>query len=160
MGGKSSGRKRRWQPVLTLLTIAVAAAGLVKFTHFVLGVVVVGAIGVADLLRRRGRGLGVPLTFALAFVALFMVMLSANRAVGSPPPNASAAKADCAFSNPGYSGWCRQTVPIPSGATPKQACEAVLSCLNGNACEANYCNAGNLRSGWRLEEAKASPPPR
>ena len=62
--------------------------------------------------------------------------------------------------NPGYSGWCRQTVPIRAGATPKQTCQAVLSCLNGNACESNYCNAGNIRSGWRLEEAKPSAPPR
>ena len=93
----------------------------------------------------------------LALVALFL--LSTTRAVGSPPPNAAAPKADCAFSNPGYSGWCRQTVPMKAGATPKQTCQAVLSCLNGNACESNYCNAGNIRSGWRLEEAKPSTPP-
>ena len=52
------------------------------------------------------------------------------------------------------------SVAGPAGATPKQACEAVLRCLNGNACESNYCNAGNIRSGWRLEEAKPSKPPR
>jgi len=94
----------------------------------------------------------------LALVAL--LLLSATRAVGSPPPSSAAPKADCAFSNPGYSGWCRQTVPMKAGATPKQTCQAVLSCLNGNACESNYCNAGNIRSGWRLEEAKPSAPPR
>ena len=95
--------------------------------------------------------------WSIALAAL--VLFSADRAVGSPPPTA-AATADCAFSNPGYSGWCRQTVPIPAGKTPKQACEVVLSCLNGNACPANYCNAGTNRSGWRLEEAKPLPPPR
>ena len=89
---------------------------------------------------------------SLAIAAL--VLFGTNRAAGSPP----SATADCAFSNPGYSGWCRQTVPIPSGKTPRQACEVVLSCLNGNACPANYCNAGTNRSGWKLEEAKASPP--
>jgi hypothetical protein len=94
----------------------------------------------------------------LALVAL--LLFSTTRAVGSPPPKVDPPKADCAFSNPGYSGWCRQTVPIPSGTTPKQACQAVLSCLNGNACESNYCNAQNIRSGWKLEEAKASTPPR
>jgi len=94
----------------------------------------------------------------LALVAL--LLFSTTRAVGSPPPKADAPKADCAFSNPGYSGWCRQTVPMRPGTTPKQACEAVLSCLNGNACEANYCSAQNIRSGWRLEEAKPSTPPR
>jgi hypothetical protein len=94
---------------------------------------------------------------SLAFLAV--VLLSADRAVGSPPPNANAPTADCAFSNPGYSGWCRETVPMPAGKTPKQVCEAVLSCLNGNACPSNYCNAGTNRSGWRLEEAKPSAPP-
>jgi hypothetical protein len=49
---------------------------------------------------------------------------------------------------------------MPEGKTPKEVCEAVLSCLNGNACPSNYCNAGTNRSGWRLEEAKPSPPPR
>jgi len=93
----------------------------------------------------------------LALAALFL--FSTTRAAGSPPPK-DTPKADCAFSNPGYSGWCRQTVPMRAGTTPKQTCEAVLSCLNGNACEANYCNAGNVRSGWRLEEAKPSTPPR
>jgi hypothetical protein len=48
---------------------------------------------------------------------------------------------------------------MKKGATAKQACEAALSCLNNNACESNYCNAQNIRSGWRLEEAKASAPP-
>ena len=94
----------------------------------------------------------------LSLVAL--LLLSTTRAAGSPPPTADAPKAGCAFSNPGYSGWCRQTVPMRAGTTPKQTCTAVLSCLNGNACEANYCNAGNIRSGWRLEEAKPSTPPR
>jgi len=94
----------------------------------------------------------------LALAAL--LLFSTTRAVGSPPPKADAPKADCAFSNPGYSGWCRQTVPMRAGTTPKQACAAVLSCLNGNACVSNYCNAQNIRSGWRLEEAKPSTPPR
>ena len=100
-----------------------------------------------------------PITaWPLALVAL--LLFSTTPAVGSPPPKADAPKADCAFSNPGYSGWCRQTVPRRAGMTPKHACEAVLSCLNGNACEANYCNAQNIRSGWRLEEAKPSTPAR
>jgi hypothetical protein len=97
-------------------------------------------------------------SWALAVVTL--VLFSTDRAVGSPPQSSQTTRADCAFSNPGYSGWCRQTVPMPEGTTPKQACEAVLSCLNGNACPSNPCNAGTNRSGWRLEEARPSPPPR
>lgn len=94
-----------------------------------------------------------------SFTLAALVLLSAVRAAGSPPKSAQESKADCAFSNPGYSGWCRQTVTVPSGKTPRQACEVVLSCLNGNACPSNPCNAGTNRSGWRLEEAKPSPPP-
>src|SRR5262245_8097414 len=95
-------------------------------------------------------------TWPLVLVAL--LLLSRTRAAGVPPPKNGPLKADCAFSNPAYSGWCRQAVPMAAGTTPKQACEAVLSCLNGNACESNYCNAQNIRGGWRLEEAKASQP--
>jgi hypothetical protein len=84
----------------------------------------------------------------------------AMRAVGSSQSKNDAPRADCAFSNPAYSGWCRQSVSVPSGSTPQKACEAVLSCLNGNACEANYCNAPNIRGGWKLEEVKPSSRPR
>ena len=94
----------------------------------------------------------------LALVLMALLLFSRTRVEGAPPPKDDSPKADCAFSNPGYSGWCRQTVPVAAGKAPKQACEAVLSCLNGNACASNYCNAQNLRGGWRLEEAKASQP--
>jgi hypothetical protein len=61
----------------------------------------------------------------------------------------------CGFSNPAYSGWCWRAVPVPAGFTPAQACQAVLACLNGSACEGfnQYCDAENqVRSGWRLEQ--------
>ena len=103
-------------------------------------------------MRRTLRLTALPLALAA------LLVVSSRRAAGAPPPRGESPRADCAFSNPGYSGWCRQTVPMAAGATPKQACEAVLSCLNGNACESNYCNAPNIRSGWRLEEANASQP--
>ena len=94
----------------------------------------------------------------LALVAL--LLLSPTRAVGSPPTTDEGPKADCAFSNPGYSGWCRVTINMPAGATPLQACTYVEGCLNGNACPYNYCSGANdIRSGWRLEEAKPSKPP-
>ncbi len=64
-------------------------------------------------------------------------------------------RADCAFSNGGYNGWCRLSVPLPSGAAPRQACEAVVPCLNGASCEGfvNYCQA-DIVSGWKVAEAK------
>ena len=99
--------------------------------------------------------------------ALTVLMFSTTAAVGSPPPKDEAPKADCAFSNAYYSGWCRVTVGMPDGATPHKACGAVLQCLNGDnsSCQGNIhpCHAPNLRSGWKLEEAKVShaqPTPR
>jgi len=67
-------------------------------------------------------------------------------------------RAACAFSNGGYNGWCRLTVPLPKGATPQQACEAVVPCLNGQPCEGfvNYCQS-DIVSGWKVAEAKAAP---
>lgn len=64
-------------------------------------------------------------------------------------------RADCAFSNGGYNGWCRIGVPLAKGATPRQACEAVASCLNGAPCEGfvNYCQP-DIVSGWKVAEAK------
>ncbi len=98
-----------------------------------------------------------------AFGLAAWILFSTMRAVGSSSPK-NEARADCAFSNAAYSGWCRQSVPVPSGSTPQKACESVLSCLNGNACTANYCNAPNIRGGWRLEQVRPSPnstpPPR
>jgi hypothetical protein len=67
--------------------------------------------------------------------------------------------ADCGYSNPSYSGWCRLSAPVLKGMTPEGACQAVLPCLNGGPCEGftGYCDPQN-RSGWRLEEARASQP--
>jgi len=83
-------------------------------------------------------------------------------AVGAPPPPPESPKADCAFSNQYYSGWCRVTIPLPTDMTPQQACAVVLSCLNGNnsACQGNInpCRAPDIRSGWRLEEAVPARP--
>jgi hypothetical protein len=66
---------------------------------------------------------------------------------------ASTPRVDCGYSNPGYSGWCRLTVPVPDGTTPKQACEMVVPCLNGTPCPGyvNFCGP-DLHSGWQLAQ--------
>lgn len=98
----------------------------------------------------------------LAFMAL--LLFSTTRAVEFSASKDDTLKADCAFSNQYYSGWCRVTIPVPEGSTPRQACEAVLRCLNGDnsSCAGNInpCHAPNIRSGWRMEEAKPSVSPR
>ncbi len=94
-------------------------------------------------------------------LALAVLLFSTTGVVGSPPPKDGAPKADCAFSNAYYSGWCRVTVGVPDGATPQQACGTVLKCLNGDnsSCEGdNPCHTPDIRNGWRLEEAKVSQP--
>lgn len=72
---------------------------------------------------------------------------------------ASLPRVNCAYSNASYSGWCRRTAPVPKGMTPRQACEAVLACLNGSRCEGftQPCDPDNW-SGWRLEEADPAQP--
>jgi hypothetical protein len=72
---------------------------------------------------------------------------------------ASRPRASCAYSNPSYSGWCRRTVPVPKGLTARQACEAVLACLNGSPCEGftQHCDPNNW-SGWILAEVQPPPP--
>jgi len=69
------------------------------------------------------------------------------------------ARVNCAYSNPTSSGWCRLTAPVPKGMTPRQACEAVVPCLNGSPCEGyiHLCDPDN-RAGWKLEEVSPAPP--
>jgi glycosyltransferase involved in cell wall biosynthesis len=62
----------RLRPALALLIVAVAWAGLVKFGHFVLGVVLVAAIAGADVLRRRPRAAAIVLVFAGALGGLWL----------------------------------------------------------------------------------------
>src|SRR4029077_8915072 len=75
------------------------------------------------LRRRRRNHLKNLRILAWSLAVMALLLLSTTRAIGSPPPKTNPPKADCAFSNPGYSGWCRQTVSMKAGGTPKQACE-------------------------------------
>jgi hypothetical protein len=65
-----------------------------------------------------------------------------------------ASRVTCAFSNPRYSGWCRVTEEVPDTSTPEGVCQTVLRCLNTVACTKTYCNATEIRSGWRLEKVE------
>jgi hypothetical protein len=73
---------------------------------------------------------------------------------GTADQSAPTPQATCVFSNPAYSGLCTQQTPLSKGATPAQACESVLSCLNNVDCLKTYCSATTLRGGWKLESAK------
>jgi hypothetical protein len=100
--------------------------------------------------------------FSRGGLGLIAAVLMTVPAAGADAPKEEAAKADCAFSNAYYSGWCRVTTAIPQGSTPQHACTVVLRCLNGenSACQGNInpCRAPEIRNGWRLEEAKPAKP--
>ncbi len=61
----------------------------------------------------------------------------------------------CSFSNPSYSGWCNQNAAVPKDGTPEQVCQGILNCLNDTQCNATYCDATQLRGGWKLEQVEA-----
>lgn len=95
---------------------------------------------------------GHSISLARAAAAFLLIWCAAPP---SARPAADAAKAStvtCAFSNPGYSGWCRQSVAVPSGKTGRAACTDVLTCLNNAQCVRTYCNATSVRGAWRLEK--------
>jgi hypothetical protein len=93
---------------------------------------------------------------ALAAMSLAVLTASsrpappAQDATPPPPPTAS-----CVFTNASYSGQCVETAEVRSGATPQEACESILRCLNDVGCPKTYCRATEIRSGWRLESATA-----
>jgi hypothetical protein len=91
-----------------------------------------------------------PVFWAVVLLALF----AATRGRAASGDSPSGATATCVFTNPAYSGACTQSTPIAAGATAAQACESVLSCLNNAQCEKTYCNATQIRGGWKLQSAK------
>ena len=92
---------------------------------------------------------------------LFLARTRTGGAESSPSPTPGVASTViCAFSNPGYSGWCRVTQQLRPGARPRAFCSRVLACLNDSRCIRTYCNATTIRGGWKLEtvETAASTP--
>ena len=95
---------------------------------------------------------------ALAGVSAGTAAESSSTAASSPPPTpGAAATVTCAFSNPGYSGWCRVTQQLRQGARPRGFCSRVLTCLNDSRCIRTYCDATTIRGGWKLESVETAP---
>jgi hypothetical protein len=91
--------------------------------------------------------------FAVSLSLLVFVVLSS---AGSGTQSSDKPQTvTCSFSNPGYSGWCRQNAPVPKDGTPDQVCQGILNCLNDTQCNATYCDATQLRGGWKLEQVEA-----
>jgi hypothetical protein len=92
----------------------------------------------------------------LILLAVAVIALSAA-ADGRAGPGTAASEertATCTFTNPAYAGDCVEQTAIPVDSTARQACTAILKCLNNPRCETTYCRATTIRSGWRLAKAE------
>ena len=109
----------------------------------------------------------------LRFVSLLAVcvvsavsVVFASAAFGQQSPTSSGATGTatrtvtCSFSNPGYSGWCRQTETVPKEKSSAGVCREILACLNNTLCTKTYCNTTGIRGNWKLEKVvpRSRPP--
>ena len=91
----------------------------------------------------------------LAAVFLGASLFALARIVaGRPPDDSKPKRITCSFSNPGYSGYCREMADVPKNGTGDAVCADILTCLNDNACIKTYCQATTVRGGWKLESVK------
>ncbi len=91
------------------------------------------------------------------FSVVLLLLLSPGEPQQAPSPTVARA-VTCAFSNPGYSGWCRVTDAVPAGSTPRTICRGILGCLNNVQCVKTYCNATTIHGRWRLESVRTGAP--
>jgi hypothetical protein len=91
----------------------------------------------------------------IVLAVLLLVLVPGARPATSQGA-ATAGKATCVFSNPAFAGKCVENVDISKGSSAKQACESILNCLNNTGCLKTYCQATTVRTGWKLESAKAA----
>jgi len=84
----------------------------------------------------------------LAASLLALTRLAAARTPDAPK------RVTCSFSNPAYSGFCRETADVPKDGTADAVCADILACLNDTACIRTYCQATTVRGGWKLESVK------
>jgi len=96
----------------------------------------------------------IPLTLVTALLLLHPPA-DLPRAPGKLDDSKAPQTATCSFSNVRYSGWCRSTENIPEGSTADEVCQRVLNCLNDTGCTKTYCNATDVRGGWKLEKVEA-----
>ncbi len=95
----------------------------------------------------------------LPLLLLIVVIAFARNAPRDPAAEARTSKGatvTCSFSNPGYSGFCRQTQPLARGASPAKVCTGMLRCLNDVRCIKTYCDATTIRTNWKLESVESS----
>jgi hypothetical protein len=94
--------------------------------------------------------------FVFPYILLALIVAS-----GPPAPVRAAADdqpqtrpVTCTFSNPSYSGHCKRPASATADQTAYDACQPILACLNDVQCTRTYCNATQIRGGWRLVSAE------
>jgi len=95
---------------------------------------------------------------AVSVVSVFFAWAASGRQ--APPASGATRTVTCSFSNPGYSGWCRQTETVPNGKSSAGVCREILTCLNNTLCTRTYCSATGIRGNWKLEKVvpRSRPP--
>ena len=92
---------------------------------------------------------------------LLAAILAAGPAASSAQEGGATAtrRITCTFSNPAYSGHCKASAAAAKEQSAADACQEILACLNNVQCSKTYCNATQVRGGWKLvsaEEASGS----
>ncbi len=96
-------------------------------------------------------------TSVMTAVLLFAALLAApSGGRAGSAQDAPAKSVTCSFSNPSYSGWCRETQPLPAGGSAEQVCQDILSCLNNTQCNETFCNATEIRGSWKVEKVEVT----
>lgn len=97
---------------------------------------------------------------ALRAVLLAVLLLAAPFSVPAPgggmPAGERPRTVTCSFSNPSYSGYCKQTAALPPDGSAEEVCRGILKCLNDVRCIQTYCNATTIRGNWKLELVETS----
>jgi hypothetical protein len=93
--------------------------------------------------------------WALVPAALIAVLLLYERPRAAADESAAAKTVVCSFSNPAFSGFCRESRGVARTDSGARVCAGILACLNDPRCAKTYCSATQIRGGWRLEKIEA-----
>jgi hypothetical protein len=101
-----------------------------------------------------------PLLITVA-ACLVLITTTSSLCAGSCPLLAphlgtGTATAMCSFSNPSYSGSCKESASMKEGESADDVCSVILQCLNNVRCQKTYCGGTTIREGWKLDSAKES----
>jgi hypothetical protein len=93
--------------------------------------------------------------FVFPKILLSAILVSGPAASPAQEGGAPAARSvTCTFSNPSYSGYCKASASAAKEQSAAGACQEILDCLNNVQCSKTYCNATQVRGGWKLVSAE------